>query len=168
MATQANGLKQSAPAPKVIVPAKAPGIQILGQYVKEFTFTNPGAPGTLTATPDEPALNLEIGLDHTALGGDTYEVVISVTCRAAGRDAAIYDINLSFGGLFEISGMRPEDVQPILHINCPAFLFPHVRQIVGDMSRFGGFTPVWLDPVDWGGLYADRLVQQDKGSRKIQ
>lgn len=168
MATQANGLTQSAPAPKAVVPAKAPGLQILGQYVKEFTFTNPGAPASLTTTPDEPGLELEIGLDHTAMGGDTYEVVISVSCRAMGREAEIYDINLSFGGLFEISGMRSEDIQPILHINCPAFLFPHVRQIVGDMTRFGGFTPVWLDPVDWGGIYAERLAGQDNGTRKVQ
>lgn len=148
--------KAPEPAPQ---PAKKPGVRILGQYVKDFTFGSPKAPQSLRNPGDAPNLQLEVGIGQSQLEANVYEVVINVKGVAASGASIIYDLKLSFGGLFEINGMRPEDIQPILFVNCPALLFPFLRQMVGDMTRAGGFAPVWLDPIDWGGLYTQRIAE---------
>jgi preprotein translocase subunit SecB len=140
-------------------PAKKQGVRILAQYVKDFSFTSPKAPASLRNPGEAPGIQVEVGIGQSQLEADVYEVVVNVKGTAASKTNIIYDLKLSFGGLFEISGMRPQDIQPILFVNCPALLFPFLRQLVGDMTRAGGFSPIWLDPIDWGGLYAQRIAE---------
>jgi len=44
-----------------------------------------------------------------------------------------------------------------LFIECPALLFPFARRLVADLTREGGFPPLLLDPIDFGGLYRRRV-----------
>ena len=47
-------------------------------------------------------------------------------------------------------------LEPFLLINCPALLFPFLRRLVADLTREGGFTPLWLDPIDFAALFMQR------------
>ena len=42
-------------------------------------------------------------------------------------------------------------------IECPRLLFPFARQIVADSVRNGGFPPLFFDPIDFAGLYRQRM-----------
>jgi preprotein translocase subunit SecB len=42
-------------------------------------------------------------------------------------------------------------------IECPRLLFPFAREIVATAVRNGGFPPLMLDPVDFVGLYRQKL-----------
>jgi preprotein translocase subunit SecB len=145
-----------APGPAA-APAIKPSIRMLAQYVKEFAFNSPNAPRSLRATADQPNLQLDVGIGQSQVDRGVYEVVIRATGLATNKAGVLYDMKLSFAGLFEIVGFTPEQTQPVLFINCPALIFPFVRQMVGDMTRNGGFSPVWLDAIDWGGLYTQRI-----------
>ena len=72
----------------------------------------------------------------------------------------IYNLEMVYAGAFELQNFPQQLVQPVLFVNCPAVLFPFLRRLVGDLTREGGFPPLWLDPVDWGALYNQRLAQE--------
>jgi preprotein translocase subunit SecB len=55
--------------------------------------------------------------------------------------------------------MPQENMDPFLLIECPRLLFPFARQIISDASRNGGFPPLLLDPIDFVGLYQQRMQQ---------
>ena len=46
-------------------------------------------------------------------------------------------------------------------IECPRLLFPFARQIVADAVRNGGFPPLYVDPIDFAGLYRQRTQGQN-------
>ena len=51
----------------------------------------------------------------------------------------------------------------IASINCPAILFPYIREAVADMTRRSGFGPLHLSPINFV-----KLAEEAKKSRPIQ
>jgi preprotein translocase subunit SecB len=43
-------------------------------------------------------------------------------------------------------------------IECPRLLFPFAREIIATATRNGGFPPLLLEPIDFAGLYRQRLA----------
>jgi preprotein translocase subunit SecB len=58
--------------------------------------------------------------------------------------------------------MPDNAVQPVLMIECPRLLFPFARRVIADATRDGGFPPLMIDPIDFLGLYRQRLQQQQQ------
>jgi len=44
-------------------------------------------------------------------------------------------------------------------IECPRLLFPFAREIIATAVRNGGFPPLLLDPVDFVGLYRNKMSE---------
>lgn len=164
MAVQNSSLETQAQAPRAEAAVK-PNVRMLAQYVKEFSFNSPNAPRSLRATTEQPNLQIDVGVGQSQIDKDVYEVMIRVTGLATNKSGAMYDLKLIYAGLFEITGFVAEQVQPVLFINCPALVFPFLRQLIGDMTRAGAFSPVWLDPIDWGGLYHQRITALQQGAK---
>lgn len=164
MAVQNSALETQAQSPRPEAAAK-PNVRMLAQYVKEFSFNSPNAPRSLRATTDHPNLQLDVGVGQSQIDKDVYEVMIKVSGLATNKAGAMYDLKLVYAGLFELTGFPAEQIQPVLFINCPALVFPFLRQLVGDMTRAGAFSPVWLDPIDWGGLYHQRVAALQSGAK---
>jgi preprotein translocase subunit SecB len=45
-------------------------------------------------------------------------------------------------------------------------IFPFLRRLVADVTREGGFPPLLLDPIDFGGLYSRRQQQRSQTAGK--
>jgi preprotein translocase subunit SecB len=65
-----------------------------------------------------------------------------------------------YGGVFQIGGVGPEDMEPVLLIECPRYLFPFARRIIADVTSDGGYPPFLLDPIDFAGVYAARKAAE--------
>ena len=87
------------------------------------------------------------------------------TCQAVDGDATLFAIELVYAGIFRLTNIPQEAVQPILMIECPRLLFPFARQIIADASRNGGFPPLLIDPVDFVSLYRQRLAEMQARPR---
>ena len=70
-------------------------------------------------------------------------------------------MELLYGGVFGINGVAPEDLEQVLLVDCPRFLFPFARRVIADVTSDGGFPPFLLDPIDFAGVYAARKAQGD-------
>ena len=80
--------------------------------------------------------------------------------RAARPDGPLFHVELLYGGVFAIGGVPPEEMEPVLLIECPRYLFPFARRIIAEVTAEGGFPPFLLDPIDFAGVYAARKAQE--------
>src|SRR5277367_2829845 len=135
---------------------EGPRVQIVGQYVKDLSFENPGAPLTLTVRPQ---IDLGVDLQARRLDPDRYEIELKLRVSAKSEDKAVFLLELLYGGLFLIQSAPEELLQPLLLIEGPHLLFPFARRIVADIIRDGGMPPLMIEPIDFQALYRAKMAQ---------
>lgn len=139
--------------------ANAPGLGILGQYVKDLSFENPNAPQSLMTQPEQPpAVDVQINVNAKPMSEPDYEVELKIEVRAEDKKAkrVLFNLELAYAGVFRITNVPKENIQPLLLIECPRLLFPFVRRLVADSISEGGFPPIMLQPVDFAALFRAR------------
>jgi preprotein translocase subunit SecB len=142
----------------------APQLNVLGQYIKDFSFENPNAPRSLAPSQNQPAINIQINVGVGQMAPTDFEVTLSIEGKAENSGSLMFAFDLTFAGVFRIQNVPQEHVQPIVMIECPRLLFPFAREIVATAVRNGGFAPLLLDPVDFVALYQQRVAQaQEQG-----
>ncbi len=152
----------SAPAangPEAQDPAALPGIRILAQFIKDLSFENPRAPESLRAGATPPQIELGVELNAQSREGGVYEVQLKLTAAARRDGEAVFQIELVYAGLFQIVGVDQEDLEQVLMIECPRYLFPFARRMIADLSADGGFPPLMLEPIDFAQIYLARQAQ---------
>ena len=140
-----------------------PQIRILAQFIRDLSFENPGAPETLRGGEQPPQIDLGVEMNAKGRPDGFYEVDLKLTARATRGDATVFQVELLYGGLFELGGFSEEQLELILLIECPRFLFPFARRIVSDMTAEGGFPPLHLEPIDFAAVYAAQRAQGQGG-----
>jgi preprotein translocase subunit SecB len=140
--------------------AEGPGIRILAQFIRDLSFENPRAPETLRGGAVQP--QIELGVEMNARGRDDgfFEVDLKLSARAQRDDGPVFVVELLYGGVFQVAGVGPEDMEPVLLIECPRYLFPFARRIIAEVTSEGGFPPFLLDPIDFAGVYQARKAQE--------
>jgi preprotein translocase subunit SecB len=134
-------------------------INVLAQFVKDLSFESPNAPASLRSPGENPKLQVNVNVHAAGQGEDVYEVALHFEANATSDASVIYNIELVYAGLFRLHGIPQEMLQPVLFIDCPALLFPYLRRIVCDLTQEGGFPPLYLDPIDFAGLYRQNAPQ---------
>ena len=136
-----------------------PGVRVLAQYIRDLSFENPLAPDSLRAGAAQPQIDLGVELNGKGRPDGFFEVDLKLSARAMRESDAVFHIELVYGGLFQIVGVPEQDLEPVLMIECPRFLFPFARRIIADLTGEGGFPPFMLEPLDFAGIYASRRAQ---------
>ena len=151
----------NAPTNGAGTPLPEPGIRVLAQFIRDLSFENPRSPDVLRSTGGQP--QIDMGVEMNARGRDDglFEVDLKLSARATREDGPVFVVELLYGGLFAIEGVNPDDMEPVLLIECPRFLFPFARRIIGDVTADGGFPPFLLDPIDFAGVYQARKAQAE-------
>lgn len=137
-------------------PDDQPGIRILAQYIRDLSFESPHAPESLRGGAPSPQIDLGVELNARGRPDGFFEVELKLNARATRETEAVFHIELVYAGLFQIVGVAEGDLEAVLMIECPRFLFPFARRIIADMSAEGGFPPFLLEPIDFAGIYASR------------
>jgi preprotein translocase subunit SecB len=144
--------------PQHAAPPGQPGIRILAQYIRDLSFESPRAPESLRGGV-QPQIDLSVELNVRGRDDGLYEVEIKLVARAVREAETVFHIEIAYAGLFEIIGVPQADLEPVLMVECPRYLFPFVRRVIADLSTEGGFPPFMLEPIDFAGLYAARRAQ---------
>jgi preprotein translocase subunit SecB len=142
--------------------AQLPQLNVLGQYVKDFSFENPNAPRSLAPSQQQPQLNVQINVGVSQAAATDYEVTLKLEGKAESQGMVLFAFDLTFCGMFRIQNVPQEHIQPMVMIECPRLLFPFAREIVATAVRNGGYAPFLLDPVDFVSLYHQRMAQQQQ------
>lgn len=140
--------------------AGQPSIQVVAQYVKDLSFENPGI-GTQIQRPQ-----IDLGVDLQARRANTppdhFEVTLKLRVAATQDEKPMFLLELAYCGLFHISGIPEEELQPLLLIECPRVIFPFARRIVADAVRDGGLPPLLIEPIDFEALYRAKMNEMAK------
>lgn len=135
-----------------------PSLSALGQYIKDFSFENPNAPASLTPRQNGPNIAISVNVNAKQTAETDYEVELMLEGKAGEASDTLFRFELNFAGIFRVQNIPAENLQAVVMIECPRLLFPFARQIVADAVRNGGFPPLLIDPIDFAGLYRQRLA----------
>lgn len=136
----------------------SPQLTMLALYVKDLSFESPSAPKSLQGPGQNPQLRVNVNVNAGPRGDDTYETALQLEAHASSDLGVIYNVELSYGGLFRLRGVPENLLQPVLFVDCATILFPFARRVLADAVRDGGFPPLLLDPIDFAKLYAHKFT----------
>jgi preprotein translocase subunit SecB len=146
-------------APPEGVEPQGPYFRVLAQYARDLSFENPRAPDSLRL---EGKPDVDLGVEMSARGrpDGLFEVDMRLSVKASSAEGALFQVELVYGGLFQLSGFGEADLEPMLLIECPRYLLPFARQIVAACTSDGGFYPPFLlEPIDFASIYLARKAQ---------
>jgi preprotein translocase subunit SecB len=143
-------------------------VQVLAQYIRDLSFENALAHGSLMMPQGQPDIQVQVSLDAKKRETEHhYEVVTKFRIESRTRDsgAVLFLVELEYGGIFHIEGVPAEQMHPFLLIECPRILFPFARRIISDVTRDGGFPSLNLDMIDFLALYRQELLRQQQAGQ---
>ncbi|MBL8549878.1 MAG: protein-export chaperone SecB [Hyphomonadaceae bacterium] len=147
-------------------PSEGPQIRVLAQYVKDLSFENPMAAAAARAYDSQPLIDMgvEVKSRPASTESDVFEVDLRIKVDAKRGDEILFIIDLVYGGLFQFANVRPEDVEPLLWIECPRLLFPFSRQVLAEITREGGYPPLLVNPIDFTPLYYAEMRAREEAA----
>ena len=167
-------MSQTTSAPQPDAQPQTPPLVVNIQYVKDLSFEVPGAPQIFTQLKAQPQVNINLDVQARRVqeGQNVFEVLLIVRAEAhepaspSGNGQAapaipptIFVAELTYAGVFTLSGLPDNAIEPVLLVECPRILFPFARSILSDVTRDGGFPPVLLQPIDFVALWQSRRAQ---------
>ena len=164
--------------PQVGAAQQRPPLMVNIQYVKDLSFEVPGAPQIYTTLRAQPAVNINLDVQARRIqeGQDVFEVSLLIRAEAHEAPAAgatpgqggngqapttnaVFVAELTYAGVFTLTGLPENAVEPVLLVECPRILFPFARNLLSEVTREGGFPPVLLQPIDFVALWQARRAQ---------
>ncbi len=126
-------------------------------YVKDLSFENPNAPLIYAEVQKGPDLDVNIDVQVRHLQNRLYEVLLATRVKASVKDKVAFLVELDFGGLATVGQSIPKsEIERLMLVEVPRFLFPFARAVISDVTRDGGFPPLLINPIDFEELYRNR------------
>ena len=138
----------------------APSMNVLAQYVKDFSFENPHAPNSLRPREKPPEISININVNPNPISETDFEVELRLDAKAVDGEEVLFNVELVYAGIFRMQNIPQQALQAAVLIECPRLLFPFARQIMADATRNGSFPPLMIDPVDFAQLFQQRMAEQ--------
>ena len=146
---------------------EGPSLRIVAQYLKDLSFENPNAPDSLSGNNSPPKVDISVNVNAKTLSANDYEIELHLEAKAEHEDAIAFAAEMIYSGIFRIENVPQEHLHPVVLIECPRMLFPFARQIMASATQQGGFPPLMLDPIDFAGMYQQRLAQEQGGEAVV-
>ena len=140
-------------------PANLPSMNLVGQYIRDLSFENPGAPGSIMAGGGNPAFNVSISVAVKKQSEDLYAVELTLNAKANREQTVLFNVELVYGGVFRVKNVPEAQLPLVLMIECPRLIFPFARQVLANVTQQGGFPPLMMEPVDFAAIYRQNLAK---------
>lgn len=137
----------------------APAINALAQYAKDLSFENPNAPRSLQPQEGGPQINIQVNVNAQQIAEADFEVELTLEGDAKIKNEVLFAFELKYAGIFRMRNIPQDQIHPAVMIECPRLLFPFARQIIAEAVRNGGFPPLYIDPIDFVGLYRQKMME---------
>ncbi|MCK6449973.1 MAG: protein-export chaperone SecB [Alphaproteobacteria bacterium] len=151
----ANAQAQAAPQMPLVVNA---------QYVKDLSFELPNAPSILRRLNEQPQVQVNVNVQAQLLGGETYEVQLTLNTEAKLGQDTLFLVELVYAGVFTVQGVPQEVLRPLLLIECPRLLFPFARAVIASLTRESSLPPMLIQPIDFADLYRRQMQAAEQAA----
>jgi preprotein translocase subunit SecB len=159
MADEGDVLTNLNPNPQPNGADTQPMAGVISQYVKDLSVENPKAPESFS-WQGQPEMDVQFNIAANTVNDEVTECELKVTATAKTAEGIAYIVDLTFCGLVGMRNMPEEQKHAFTFAEAPRLLFPFARRVIADATRDAGFTPLLLDPIDFNGLYLNRLRQK--------
>lgn len=153
--TDANAQAQPAPQMPLVVNA---------QYVKDLSFELPNAPNILRRLSEQPQVQVNVNVQAQLLGGETYEVQLTLNTEAKLGQDTLFLVELVYAGVFTVQGVPQDVLRPLLLIECPRLLFPFARAVIASLTRESSLPPMLIQPIDFADLYRRQMQAAEQAA----
>jgi preprotein translocase subunit SecB len=139
--------------------ATAPSMNLMGQYIRDLSFENPGAPGSIMVGGGNPNFNVAISVAVKKQQDDVYAVELNLNAKANRAEQVLFNVELVYGGIFRLKNVPENQLTTLLMVECPRLIFPFARQVLASVTQQGGFPPLMMEPVDFFAIYRQNLAK---------
>jgi preprotein translocase subunit SecB len=139
------------------------------QYLKDFSFENPNAPDSLIME-EQPEMDVALDVRARNIRENIFESELSIHVTAKDGEQTKFIVECVYAGIFTLEASDKEELEMILLVETPKFLFPFARQIVGNIVQNGGFPPLFLEPINFLHLYLQKkqnVEESEPGSENL-
>lgn len=136
-----------------------PTAGFITQYIKDLSVENPNSPASFQ-WQDAPQIDLQFNIGANPVNDEISEVELKINATANCENGQLYVIELVYAGLVGVRNMPEDQMHMFLFAEAPRILFPFARRVVADATRDLGFQPLMVDPIDFNGLYLQRLQEK--------
>jgi preprotein translocase subunit SecB len=126
-------------------------------YLKDASLELPNAPQVFLDR-NQPKIEVQVDVGGQRLSETVFESEVTVTVTARLEETVAFLVEVKQAGIFEISGMPEEQLEPIVGILCPNMIYPYLRANVADLITRTGFPPVHLSDINFEQFYQQRLA----------
>jgi preprotein translocase subunit SecB len=134
-----------------------PTFNLVGQYIRDMSFENPGAPASVMNGGTSPSFNVGINVGVKKQSDDIYAVEITLNAKAERDKTVLFNVELIYGGIYRMKNIPENQLAPLLLVECPRLIFPFARQALATITQQGGFPPLMMEPVDFNAIYLQNL-----------
>jgi len=130
-------------------------------YIKDASFESPMSPQSFLQQ-QAPEVDIQLDISHSKIDTEHHEVILSITVTAKSDDQTVFLCEVQQAGLFQIIGVPEQEMPVVLEIACPNILLPYIRQAIDDLVGKGGYPQMLIHPVNFEGLYQQKVMASQK------
>lgn len=124
-------------------------------YLKDMSLEQPNSPA-IFLEQEGPSIEVAIDINSESLAEAIYESTITITVTAKIKDKTAFLVEGKQAGIFEVSYVPEDQLEPLLGIACPNILYPYLRANIADMVTRAGFPPIHLNEINFEAFYQQR------------
>lgn len=133
-------------------------------YLKDVSLETPNSPAIFTEQQWQPQTEVQLETGATPVSQEMFEVVLTITVTSKLGERTAFLAEVQQAGLFVLRGFDDGQMGHMLHAFCPNVLLPFAREELNSLICKGGFPALLLNPINFDGLYLQRLQQQQAGT----
>ncbi|GHT89405.1 protein-export protein SecB [Alphaproteobacteria bacterium] len=127
------------------------------QYIKDLSFENPNFLLKYSDQTDQPQVNVNVETGVSKISDNSYEVPLKCSVTATVNENSLFVLDLVYAGLTFVAQELNQDVlETILLVHAPYLLFPFARELVANLTRYGGYPPLLIEPVNFAALFVEK------------
>jgi preprotein translocase subunit SecB len=146
------------PAPAAAGDAPQPIFNLEKVYVKDMSIEVPNAP-EIFLEQESPTLETQLNIDAKGFSDNMVDISVTATVTTRVKDKVVFLVEVVQAGIFQVSGIPPEQMDALIGIHGAATVYPYLRANVADQITRAGFPPLHLPQVNFEALYAQRMAE---------
>lgn len=142
----------------------SPSFDIRQVYLKDASFESPASPQIFAELTEHPEIDVQIKVKYNAINEEKtlYELVLLLQAHAKLKDKTAFLAEVQQAGIFLLRDFPENEIQPMMEIVAANQVFPYARESISSLASRGGFPPVLINPINFEGLFRQKLANQMK------
>ena len=137
---------------------QAPAFNMQRVYLKDLSLEMPNAPHVFLEQ-EQPQVEVNINVGGQRLAETIFESTVTATVTTRVNDKVLYLVEATQAGIFELSNIPAEQMDPLLGIVCPTMLYPYLRANSADAITRTSLPALHLAEVNFQALYEQRIAE---------